>query len=128
MALYAKIDVALARDPRMIAAGPLGRLLYVQTILYCRENLTDGSVDKLVLPLIAIDIPSPAKHMRRLTELGALEQTGVGWQIPEAVWRRYNPMRSEVDDIRRADAERKKSYRDRARTNGRVPVGQTEVS
>jgi hypothetical protein len=122
--LYARIDVALARDPRMIAAGPLARLMYVQSVLYCRENLTDGVIDRLILPLVAVDVPNARRHMARLVDVGALEVVEVGWRIPDQVWRRYNPLRSEVDEIRRAEAERKASYRDKKRRDEGVPTGQ----
>lgn len=117
MALYAKIDCASVRDPKMIAAGPLGRLIYWQAVLYCRENLTDGRIDALLLPLIALDIPNPKKHMGRLVELGALEPIDGGWQIPDRVWRRWNPLKSEVDEKRAAEAERKAAYRESRRDN-----------
>jgi hypothetical protein len=127
MALYAKIDVALARDPDLIGY-PLARLLYIQAFCYGRENLTDGAIDRRLLPLVAPDIPTPAKHVAYLVTIGKLEETPTGWRIPEGVWRRYNPLKSEVDEMRRAEADRKKSYRDKARTNGHVPTGQTEES
>lgn len=125
MGLFAKIDVALARDPRMIAAGPLARLLYVQSVLYARENLTDGVIDALVLPIVAIDVPNPRKHMARLVDVGALtERKGGGWIIPEHVWRRYNPTRAEVEEQRRLEAERKAQWRARRERD----AGQTNTS
>jgi hypothetical protein len=127
MTLYSKIDVSLARDPRMIAAGPMARLLYIQAILYCRENLTDGHIDRLILPLVAVDIPKPSNLMDRLVEVGAIELNGVGWQIPETVWRKYNPTKAEVEQMRQDAADRKRDYRERKR-NGDVPMGQEEVS
>lgn len=97
LTLYAKIDVAIARDPRMIAAGPMARLLYIQAFAYCRENLTDGLIDRLLLPIIAVDIKSPALLMSKLVKVGALEETCDGWRIPLRVWRKYNPMRADVE-------------------------------
>lgn len=115
MALYAKIDCGIARDPKMIAAGPHARLLYVQATLFCRENLTDGVVEELVLPIVALDIPTPKKHMQRLVALGALEQIDGGWRIPERVWAKYNPTRAEVDARRADEARRKAEWRESRR-------------
>lgn len=122
--LYAQIDCDLPRDPRMIAVGPVGRMMYVQCILYCRENLTDGVIDKLCLPLIAMDIASPLKHLARLVEVGALVATNTGWKIPETVWRRRNPLKSEVDASRQAEAERKARYREKSQRDKQgTPTG-----
>lgn len=99
MALYAKIDVALARDPELVGM-PLARLMYVHCVLYCRENLTDGHIDRRVLTLAAVDIPNPRKQMDALVKAGGkLEVTEAGWRIPEQVWRRFNPMKEEVDAL-----------------------------
>lgn len=94
--LYAKIDVALARNERLLTAGPLARLLYVQAVLYARENLTDGRIPRIALPIVAIDIPTPAKLMRRLVETGALDETDGGWQIPAHVWRKWAPTAEQI--------------------------------
>jgi len=115
MTLFAQFDVAMPRDPRMIASGPLGRMLYVQCVLYCRENLTDGVIDALLLPLVAIDIPSPKKHMARLAEVGALEVIPTGWRIPSTVWRKWNPLAAEVAEKRDAETERKRQWKERNR-------------
>lgn len=128
MALYAKIDVALARDPELVGM-PYARLLYIHVVCYCRENLTDGQIDRRVLPLVAVDIPQPSKWMDELVKAGGkLEVTDTGWRIPEQVWSRFNPLKSEVDEMRRVEAERKKSWRDKHRTNGDVPAGHGKES
>lgn len=111
MSLYGQFDCALPRDPRMVAAGPLGRLVYIEASLYCRENLTDGIIDRLILPFFAVDVPSKVRHLNRLADVGALEIIDVGWRIPLTVWRRWNPLKAEVDEHRRAEAERKAEYR-----------------
>lgn len=132
MALYAKIDCALARDPRLIKVGPLARMLYVQAILYGRENLTDGLVDRVVLNLIAVDIPHPAKLMDTLADVALndplLERTTDGWRIPERTWRKWNPTRTEVNEMRDAEAVRKASWRDKRRTNGHRDATATDLS
>jgi hypothetical protein len=102
--LFAKIDCALPRDPKMIAAGPMPRLLYVHCVLYAKENLTDGYIDPFVLQLVAIDIPQPRRHMATLVKVGALEVRENGWAIPLDVWQRWNPTASEVTAKR--DAKR----------------------
>lgn len=102
MRLYAQLDCAFARDPKMVAAGPMPRLLYVHALLYGRENLTDGRIDKVLLPIVAMDIPAPAKHMQRLVDVGAIEDHDTFWRIPEHVWSRWNPTAEQVEQKRQA--------------------------
>lgn len=121
MSLYAKMSCALPRDPRMIQAGPMARLLYMQAVLYCRENLTDGEIDHRILGLVAMDIPDPVSEMDSLCEVGAMEECDLGWRFPMDVWTRWNPTRAEVEEMRSSEAERKRSYRDKKRTGSDVP-------
>ena len=122
--LWAKIDVTLPRDTRMIKAGPLARLLYIQCVLYARENLTDGHIDAVLLPVIAVDIPRAKGLMSLLVGVGAVDETEDGWVIPMDRWRRYNPLRSEIDALRKAETERKAAYRVSGRCPEDVPAGQ----
>src|SRR5688572_909332 len=96
--LFANLSSAAPRDPRLIAAGPMGRLVYYEAVLYCRENLTDGIIDRLIVPVFAVDVPVKTKvrHLDRLADVGALEVIDLGWRIPIDVWREWNPLRDEV--------------------------------
>jgi len=103
--LYSQIECDWPREPRMLAAGPMARLLYIQFALYARENLLDGKLDRLEIPYISVDIPQPFKLLARLVEVGALEVTDTGWAIPMHVWRKRNPMRAEVEETKAAKKE-----------------------
>lgn len=105
MGIYAKVDCGLPRDPKLVTAGPLARLLYVQYVLFCRENLTDGELDTVLLPLVALDIPNPKKHIATLVTVGALEESDRGWRIPPEVWAKWNPTKAEVDEMISAKRE-----------------------
>ncbi len=124
MAIYAKVDCGLPRDPKLVTAGPLPRLLYIQFVLYCRENLTDGVLDAVLLPLVALDIPHAKKHIAALVAVGAIEVDERGWRIPTAVWAKWNPTKAEVDDMRKVAADRKASWRDKQKRDADVPAGQ----
>lgn len=123
--LYAQIECDLMRDPDLIGA-PMARLLYIQCVLYGRENLTDGLIDRRLLPLIAVDIPTPAKHMATLAAKGKVELDPEGWRIPPDVWTKRNPTRAEVEAGRQAATVRKRSQRDRQRSHTDVPPGQSD--
>lgn len=92
MELHAQIACSMPRDPRMIAAGWQARAVYTEAILYCRENLTDGVIDRLAMPFWMPDMNprTRVKHLDRLVELGALDPCEQGWKFPDHVWRRWN--------------------------------------
>jgi hypothetical protein len=123
--LYGQFACAMPRDPRMVAAGYDGRLVYMEAALYCRENLTDGVIDRLTLAFWTPDLPLKRKvaKLDLLAEVGALELIDVGWRIPEDVWREWNPTRSEVDSKRQLEAERKAEYRARRQMSQESPNG-----
>lgn len=98
MTLYAKIDVAFARDPDLVG-HPLARLLYIQWICFGRENNTDGICDRRLLNMVAHDIGTPRRQMDHLVKVGKMEVTPYGWRIPERVWKRYNLTKDEVSAL-----------------------------
>ena len=66
--------------------------------------------------------------MDYLVSIGKLEVTDTGWRIPDRIWRKFNPTKAEVDELRRAEAERKAAWRDKHRRDADVPMGQKEAS
>lgn len=130
MTFYARIATDFPRDPRMIAAGWQTRAVYIEALLYCRENLTDGLLHSLALPYWMPDM-SPGirkRHLNKLVELGALEADDDGWRFPHKVWARWNPTKAEVEAKRDEERQRKADYRARKRRGSQpsenVPTGQ----
>jgi hypothetical protein len=127
--IYAQLSCSMTRDPRMIAAGWQARAVYVEAILYCRENLTDGIIDRLAMPYWMPDMPVKArvKLLDRLVEVSALDACDQGWRFPEHVWGRWNPSKADVESKREAEAQRKADYRARRRSGTEpsedVPTG-----
>lgn len=102
--LYAKLDVAFARDPDLMG-HPLSRLAYIQWTCWCRENNTDGSCNAHVLNLVLSDITNPRRHMAFLVKIGKLEETPEGWRIPERIWKRWNLTKDEVNALTAAKSD-----------------------
>lgn len=107
--IFVQLSVNMADDPKMRALARFGRDarrardLYVQMILYCRENLSDGRVPDDQLGILAYP-DSPAvgrKDAERLAEVGLVERDGDGWHVPAFLKR--NPSRAQV----RADQAQK---------------------
>ena len=112
MPLYAKIDVSLPDDPKMAEAGDLAELAYLRCILRGRENLTDGVIDRRVVKRWLVGIRGKAEtHMAALVKVGLLELHPDGWRIPLEVWKKWNPLKAEVEAKRAEDAERKRKKR-----------------
>lgn len=127
MALYAQFDVGMPRDRRMILLGLLGRGLYIEVVMYCRENLTDGRIAAMELAHIAPDVSIATKKrlLNKMVALGSMECDGDEWWIPFDVWCRWNPTRAQVDEKRAAETQRKADYRAaKKEASVKVPPGQ----
>lgn len=136
MPLYAAIDVGYPDDPKVVDAGDIAELVYLRCVLRCREHLTDGVIDRRVLPRWLAGIRGPhTKHMARLVEVGLLCTHDAGWCIPLNAWRKWNPTKAEVDQKRDDEKRRKAEYRDKKRAEemsqrdtGGTPDGIRDVS
>jgi hypothetical protein len=128
--IYANISCDMPRDPRMIRAGWQARAVYTEAVLYCRENLTDGIIDRVALVYWMPDMPIKlrVKLLDHLASVGALEAHELGWKWPDKVWQAWNPSKQEVADKREAEAKRKADYRAKKKgatdPSESVPMGQ----
>lgn len=114
--LYAQMSCTLPDKPEIIDAGPDCELVYYRAILRCRDNLTDGVIDRRRVARWFAGIRGrPKAHLDRLVEVGLLEPHPDGWRIPLSVWIEWNPTREEVDAKREAESERKRLWRERQR-------------
>lgn len=119
MTLYAAIDVGYPDDPKVIDAGDLAELVYLRCVLRCRQHLTDGVIDRRVLPRWLVGIRGKhASHMDRLVEVGLLCVHDAGWCIPLNAWKKWNPTKAEVEAKRDEEKRRKAEWRDKKRTEG----------
>lgn len=100
--IYANIACDMPRDPRMLAAGWQARAVYIEALLYCRENLTDGRIDRITIVCWMPDMPAKQKAqlLDRLIDVGALEQCDEGWKWPDKVWQTWNPTKADIDTMR----------------------------
>lgn len=100
--IYANIACDMPRDPRMLAAGWQARAVYTEALLYCRENLTDGVIDRLTIVCWMPDMPQKMKVglLDRLADVGALECLDKGWKWPDKVWQTWNPTKADIEEMR----------------------------
>ena len=109
--IYARIDVTLPDDPKIIEAGPAAELVYLRVILRSRSFLTDGVMSRSVAPRWLAGCSRWALSCSRLVNVGLLEVCDEGWRIPPHVWSRWAPLATEVQAKRHADLERKRAWR-----------------
>lgn len=105
MTLFAQIDVDMVSDIKMRRATPVGRMLYVQMVLWCRKNEQDGKVEPEFIPDVAADIPNAPKLFKKLHDVGLVEKMGDGWRIPIEVWTKWNPTAQDIAAARRQKAD-----------------------
>lgn len=108
-----RLDDSWLMHPRMRAAGKDGRSLFVAAGTYCAQQLTDGWIDKTVLPIIAAQAEVPAKLSTKLITVGVFEDHGDRIRVHDFL--DYNPSREKVEAERKAAAERQQRARDKAR-------------
>lgn len=122
--LYARFDCGMPRDPKMSRAGALGRLIYMEAVMYSKENMTDGVIERVALAHFTVDIDAKTKtrELNRLAKLGALEQMKNGWRIPSDVWCRWNSTKEQVEQKRADAAARKAQYRAAKRSDASESV------
>lgn len=86
---WAAIDVGFFRDPAVLALKPPEQLAYLATLLWTVENLTDGHVPSVALPMHGVT----RRQASRLVEVGLWHPTEGGWQITS--WAKWQKPRGE---------------------------------
>jgi hypothetical protein len=102
MALWVKLDVEYASDPKLIDAGPMAELLYVRALCFAKKVNRDGFIEYRQLTRLAVGLPRPGALAVRLVQSGAFVETDNGWQITG--WLKHNKTAHRIAD----ETERKR--------------------
>lgn len=108
---WVRLDDQIARNPKLVAAGPEAAWLWVCAIAYCSSSLTDGYVDVMILSSICT-VRRPKALARRLVDVGLFELVEGGYRVHDYL--EHNATREEILRKRASDARRKRT--DSART------------
>lgn len=112
---YVKLAVSYPRDPKVRALarygidGVLSRDLYVQMILYCKENLTDGFVPAEEVGVLAYPVPADHANQlaKQLASVGLTKEVSKneaqGWEVLAFV--RRNGTKEDVERLSKVRAE-----------------------
>ncbi len=104
-----RYECGFASHPAGRAAGLKGRALWTEGLDHSTVHLTDGRIDKGMLPLLAAaaQIGTGTAEARKLVEIGLWVDMGDHWQIPNV--ENYQPPRATVEAVKakkgRAGAE-----------------------
>ena len=74
--------------------------MWAEGIDHCTQNLTDGRIDKHMLPLLSAvaEVGTGRPEARKLVDVGLWVDMGDHWQIPN--WNDYQPHRADVEAVK----------------------------
>lgn len=106
----ATFDDGTSSNPKLIAVGAPAAWLWFCGVLYCRRALTDGFIPKVVVPTLAIGLPSPHRHAARLVDARlwhhSTKDGADGYEVHDYL--DWNPTKAQVELWRDRDSNRKR--------------------
>ena len=89
-----RLDDTWQTHPKMRAIGPLGRELWLAGGLHCAQQLTDGRIDKGILPILIAQAQSKRTYVAKIVEAGLWHDEGDHYVVHD--WVDYQPTRADV--------------------------------
>ena len=95
-----RFDSTFSTHPAARAAGLKGRALWIEAAQWSTQHLTDGRIDKHMLPLLAAsaEIGTGRPEANKLVTVGLWTDEGDHWQILN--WSTYQPPRADVEAVK----------------------------
>lgn len=127
---WVKVSDSLPRLPEFRAIGKDAKLLYVASLCHTSDNLTDGHVQSIDLPLIAAMVGVAPKAHAGLVDAGLWRVSGDGWEVvqpgfsKQSEWRRSREQRDRVRAQRAAAGRKGGKAKAKAAS---VPAEESEV-
>ena len=112
---WAKFDDQYTDHPKIVAAGSMAELLDMRAVIHCARYETDGFVQAVQLPRIAVGITSPKKQAARLVEVGRWIKVDGGWMVHDFL--DYHPSKADKEEEREKARERMANARKNKRKN-----------
>ena len=104
---WLKLDDGIFYNRKIAQCGAGAKLLYIVSLTYCANQLTDGFIPDATLPLLAgmagIEPEKAREFASDLLDVCLWSATGNGWQIPDFL--EYNPSREQVLGKRKARSD-----------------------
>lgn len=124
--VWLRIDSNVPKQRKFVDAGPVASWLWLAGVAHCRTALTDGFIQKALVPTLVPDLKNPFKQAERLVNVTLWHHALGGYQVNGYL--EWNPSKAEVERLRKMDADRKKGRRsgmdsesDSGMDSGRIP-------
>lgn len=101
---WVKLDDQMMTHPKILAAGPEAAWLFVCSLMYSSNQLTDGFVPTVAVPVLTT-IRHPNAAVQVLVRVGLWERAEGGYRIHDYL--DYQPSAEKVRLTRRSDRNRK---------------------
>ena len=123
--MWVKIDDQFPTHPKVMRAGLEARALFVTSLCYSANHLTDGFVTAEVTALLTAmsQISNGDVAIQKLLEVGLWEVYEGGYMIHDFLV--YNPNSDKVKAERKANSDRQAAYRDKLKKSNGVSNGVT---
>lgn len=104
---FAPLSAHYYKDDAILAVGPMAELLFVRSLAFCTEVLSDGFITERQLSrLVAPDLVDVSELAVILVNGGLWERVNGGYLIRS--WLKWNRSREEITRSRAIDAARKR--------------------
>ena len=110
---YVRLSVTYADDPRILAAGDAGELMFLRCLAYAGKHETDGNVPRTVAERFA---KRPRKVLETLVNVGLFEPVPEGFKITN--WDKWQTSKAALTQVRESGAERQRRHRTKKATAG----------
>lgn len=88
--LWLKLSADYADDPKVIAAGIEGEVLFIRSLAWCKRHADTGEIPDVVASRLAAGIADVASVTERLVHLGLWLRDGSGYRV--AAWENWQVM------------------------------------
>jgi hypothetical protein len=104
---WIKLDDQWMNHPKIIKAGRDARDMWLASLSWCAQYLTDGYFPAELLPTLAVmaivDVANCQEFAKRLLEVGLWERTENGYHIHD--YNDYNPTKEQAEATKKARSE-----------------------
>lgn len=114
---WVRLDDGFWTNPKVLAAQPLSRGLYLAGLCYSARELTDGVVPKAAIPLLLAQVGATKKAPADLVACGLWVEVDGGWAARDFL--EFNKSRDEVLDDREKAKERQRRSRESRKVSHR---------
>ena len=103
---YAPLSAHYYKDTAVIEAGEKAELLYVRSLAFCADVLSDGFISDAQLVHCAIGLTSVRARVARLVDVGLWVRVNGGYAVRS--WLHWNRSRDDILQMADQDSQRKK--------------------